>query len=79
VQSNAIDVHVDMYGTKGAALAIYKAMQERGYSTQTWSTHELHPTQSDGFSELDMVNFVFTMDLLNFSCVLPGSEGPACC
>ena len=42
-------------------------MQERAYSTQTWSQHELHPKQSEGFSEVDIVNFVFTMDLLNFS------------
>ncbi|USW57086.1 Putative queuosine salvage protein family [Septoria linicola] len=67
IYSNSIDVHVDMYGTKGAASHIYKAMQERGYSTQTWSAHELHPKPSEGFSEVDIVNFVFTMDLLNFS------------
>lgn len=56
-----------MYGTKAAASSIHKAMQERGYSTQTWSQHELHPSVSDSFSEADLVNFVFTMDLLNFS------------
>ena len=79
IYSNAIDVHVDMYGTKGAAVEIYKAMQERGYSTHTWSTHELHPKSSEGFSEVDIVNFVFTMDLLNFSCVLPISTDAGCC
>ncbi|KAM3424564.1 Queuosine 5'-phosphate N-glycosylase/hydrolase [Cercospora zeina] len=67
IYHNAIDVHVDMYGTKGAASEIYRAMKARGYSTETWSTHELHPKPSEGFAEVDMVNFVFTMDLLNFS------------
>ncbi|PIA89024.1 UPF0553 protein [Cercospora beticola] len=67
IYNNAIDVHVDMHGTKGAAAEIYRAMKARGYSTETWSTHELHPKPSEGFSEVDIVNFVFTMDLLNFS------------
>ncbi|PPJ56604.1 hypothetical protein CBER1_01808 [Cercospora berteroae] len=67
IYNNAIDVHVDMYGTKGAAAEIYRAMKARGYSTETWSTHELHPKPSEGFSEVDIVNFVFAMDLLNFS------------
>ena len=56
-----------MHGTKAAASAIYKAMLERGYSTEAWSQHELHPKPSEGFTEVDIVNFVFTMDLLNFS------------
>ena len=67
VYNNSIDVTIDMYGTQGAAASIYKMMQERNYSTQTWGEHELHPKQSDGFSEVDIVNFIFTMDLLNFS------------
>lgn len=56
-----------MYGTKSAAAAIHKAMTERGYSAQAWSEQELHPQLSDTFSSVDMVNFIFTMDLLNFS------------
>ncbi|TKA35916.1 hypothetical protein B0A54_12363 [Friedmanniomyces endolithicus] len=67
VYNNSIDVAIDMYGTKAAAGSIYQAMQERGYSTQAWSEHELHPKQTEGFSEIDIVNFIFTMDLLNFS------------
>lgn len=67
IYTNAIDVSVDMYGTKGAATSVYSAMQQRGYSTQTWSDHELHPTRSDAFSDIDIVNFIFTLDLLNFS------------
>ena len=69
VYNNAIDVSVDMHGTKAAASSIYSAMQERNYSTQTWSEHELHPTREDGFSDVDLVNFIFTIDLLNFSYV----------
>lgn len=56
-----------MYGTKAAAVEIYRNMQEKGYSTETWSQHELHPKMSEGFDEVGIVNFVFTMDLLNFS------------
>jgi hypothetical protein len=67
VYNNAIDVSIDMYGTRGAAASIYKMMRERGYSTQTWSEHDLHPKQSEGFSDINIVNFIFTMDLLNFS------------
>lgn len=42
-------------------------MHERGYSTEAWAEHELHPKLSDGFTEIELVNFIFTMDLLNFS------------
>lgn len=56
-----------MHGTKAAAAVISKNMQERAYSTETWSQHELHPSAAEGFTEVDLVNFVFTLDLLNFS------------
>ncbi|EME78329.1 uncharacterized protein MYCFIDRAFT_58458 [Pseudocercospora fijiensis CIRAD86] len=76
IYNNAIDVSIDMYGTKAAAESIYQMMQERGYSTETWSQHELHPKMSEGFTELDIVNFVFTMDLQNYSfwSELPSEE-----
>ena len=67
IYNNSIDVFIDMHGTKGAAASIYEAMQHRSYSTRTWGEHELHPMLSEGFSDVDLVNFVFTMDLLNFS------------
>ena len=67
IYNNSIDVSIDMYGTKGAADSVYSAMQQRGYSTQTWGEHDLHPTRREGFSDVDIVNFVFTLDLLNFS------------
>jgi hypothetical protein len=69
IYGNAIDVSIDMYGTKAAAASIFTIMHQRGYSTQAWGEHELHPTQQQGFSDVDIVNFVFTMDLLNFSYV----------
>jgi len=67
VAYNAIDVSISMYGTRDAASHLYNAMCERKYSTQTWSEHELHPKLGVDVDEIGLVNFVFTMDLLNFS------------
>jgi len=64
---HAIDVSIDMYGTRDAASQLYKAMCERNYSTQTWSEHELHPKLGVDLDEVGLLNFIFTMDLLNFS------------
>lgn len=64
---NAIDVAISMYGTRDAAAQLYKAMLERKYSTHTWSEHVLHPKIGVDVDEIGLVNFVFTMDLLNFS------------
>ncbi|KAK2873898.1 hypothetical protein FQN49_002009 [Arthroderma sp. PD_2] len=63
VFDNSIDVALDPKGTKQAAKTIWKMMQEKGYSTETWSEHELHPKAKDEST----VDFIFTMDLLNFS------------
>ncbi|KKY38041.1 putative upf0553 protein c [Diaporthe ampelina] len=63
VYDNSIDVALDMWSCKTAANAIYKQMQEKSYSTATWSEHELHPKAKDEAT----VDFIFTMDLLNFS------------
>lgn len=70
IYNNAIDVSVDMFGTKAAAFEIYRAMQQKNYSREAWSQHDLHPTLGEGFTEVDILNFVFTMDLLNFSYAL---------
>jgi hypothetical protein len=61
--NNSVDVALDMRHTKLAAIEILKQMQEKGYSTKTWSEHELHPKSQDEST----VNFIFTMDILNFS------------
>ena len=60
---NAIDVALDPFKTKGAAETIWRLMQEKQYSTASWSEHELHPKSKDAST----VDFIFTMDLLNFS------------
>lgn len=66
IYGNSIDVALDMYGTLDAAELIFNQMQQRGYSTKSWSEHELHPSSSD-MSDEERLNFIFTVDLLNFS------------
>ncbi|OAQ73202.1 hypothetical protein VFPPC_00976 [Pochonia chlamydosporia 170] len=63
VYDQGIDVAIDMRCTKNAAETIYSQMQEKHYSTATWSEHELHPKAKDEST----LAFIFTMDLLNFS------------
>ena len=63
VFDNAIDVALNPFKTKEAAETIWRLMQEKQYSTATWSEHELHPKAKDERT----VDFIFTMDLLNFS------------
>lgn len=60
---NAIDVAISPDGTRAAAETIWQLMQKKHYSTETWSSHELHPQAKDE----NTVNFIFTMNLLNFS------------
>ncbi|KAK5060104.1 hypothetical protein LTR84_009988 [Exophiala bonariae] len=63
IYDNSIDVAISTAGTKAAAETIWLLMQQKSYSTQTWSEHELHPQAKDEAT----VNFIFTMNLLNFS------------
>ena len=63
VSDNSIDVALDSQGTKAAANTIWTSMQNKGYSSQAWSEHQLHPKAKDQST----VDFIFTMDLLNFS------------
>jgi hypothetical protein len=63
IYNNSVDVALDMRHTKLAAAEILRQMKEQGYSTKTWSEHELHPKSKDEST----VNFIFTMDILNFS------------
>ncbi|KAL1304034.1 hypothetical protein AAFC00_000472 [Neodothiora populina] len=63
IYDNSVDVAVGMQGTKQAAVMIWDQMQSRQYSTHTWSEHELHPKAKDEAT----LNFIFLMDLLNFS------------
>ncbi|KAI9871468.1 MAG: hypothetical protein M1830_002879, partial [Pleopsidium flavum] len=43
IYNNSIDIALDTRGCKVAANTIWTLMQEKEYSTKTWSTHELHP------------------------------------
>ncbi|KAE8152906.1 hypothetical protein BDV25DRAFT_50488 [Aspergillus avenaceus] len=63
VFDNAIDVALSPDKVKEAADTIWRMMQKKSYSTQTWSEHELHPQLKDEST----VDFIFAMDLLNFS------------
>ncbi|KAF2202147.1 hypothetical protein GQ43DRAFT_480112 [Delitschia confertaspora ATCC 74209] len=63
IYNNSTDVALDMRHTKIAAMEILSQMNQREYSTKTWSSHELHPKEKNEST----VNFIFTMDLLNFS------------
>jgi hypothetical protein len=70
IYNNSVDVALDMRHTKIAAAQISQQMQERGYSTKSWSEHALHPKTKDEST----VNFIFILDLLNFSFWSVNSE-----
>lgn len=63
IVDNGIDVALSREHIVKAAEHIYSAMQAKQYSTDTWSIHELHPKAKTR----ETVDFIFTMDLLNFS------------
>ena len=63
IYDNAIDVAIDSAQTKAAANLIWHLMQARSYSVKAWADHELHPKGQDDST----IDFIFTMDLLNFS------------
>jgi hypothetical protein len=63
VFDNSIDVMLDMRSTYAAAEFIWQQTQQRAFGVKNWSEHELHPKSKDEAA----VNFIFTMDLLNFS------------
>ena len=71
IYNSSLDVAIDMKGTKSAASSIWNQMRERKFSAKTWSEHELHPKSKDEST----VDFIFLMDLLNFSFWSDG-EGP---
>ncbi|KAK6353310.1 hypothetical protein TWF696_005282 [Orbilia brochopaga] len=63
IYDNAIDVALDMRSCKDAAETILTCMQHAHYGTETWDGHALHPHSKDQ----EQIDFIFTMDLLNFS------------
>ncbi|KAL2044294.1 hypothetical protein N7G274_002999 [Stereocaulon virgatum] len=70
VYDNSTDVALDMRGTKAAAASVWGMIQEKDYSTRDWSKHELHPKAKNETT----VDFIFIMDLLNFSFWSEGDE-----
>ena len=70
IYDNSTDVALDMRGTKIAASSIWTLINEKQYSTKDWSKNELHPKAKDEST----VDFIFLMDLLNFSFWSDASE-----
>jgi hypothetical protein len=66
IYDNAIDVAISSGGCKAAAEHIYQLMLQKDYSMSTWSTHPMHPKLTKDNKE-ETLNFIFTMNLLNFS------------
>ena len=63
IYDNSTDVAIDMRGTKIAAETTWSLVREKSFSTRAWSKHELHPKAKNE----DTIDFIFLMDLLNFS------------
>lgn len=63
IYNKSIDVAIDSTSIERAATTIYALMRSKKYSTENWSAHDLHPKAKDEAT----LNFIFTMDLLNFS------------
>src|ERR1700712_3798545 len=62
--NNSVDVMLDMRSTQAAAEFVWSQTQIKHFSTKSWTDdNELHPKSKDEAA----VNFIFTMDLLNFS------------
>ncbi|KAL8741886.1 MAG: hypothetical protein Q9190_005565, partial [Brigantiaea leucoxantha] len=64
IYDHSLSVAISSDATKAAAAHIWHLMREKRYSPQTWSSHELHP---DPTTPESTVNFIFLMDLWNFS------------
>lgn len=71
IYDHSIDVALDASNTIKAAEKIWQSMQEKQYSFKSWTAHELHPKAKDEST----VDFIFTMDLLNFCFWVPGEDG----
>ena len=71
IYDNSIDVALDASSTKQAAEKIWQLMQEKQYSFKSWTEHELHPKTKDE----NTIDFIFTLDLLNFCFWIPGEDG----
>jgi hypothetical protein len=76
IHLNSSQVHINLQQIQKVGDWIRDQMLVQDYDKKKWSTHELHPVVEIGKEEL-VVNWIFTVDLLNFSfwtgdvCFLP--------
>jgi len=63
ISHHAHHITLSQTAISSAAQNIYTQMQHSNYTTQTWSSHHLHPQGKNK----ETVDFIFTMDILNFS------------
>lgn len=63
ISQNSTEVFVSEKGCRQAAISIYESMKLQQYSTETWASHPLNPTEKSK----ETVDWIFTVDLLNFS------------
>lgn len=63
VFDNSIDVSLNSQAISATARMLYDQFKNHDFSRNEWSMHELHPKSKDEST----VDFIFTLDLLNFS------------
>lgn len=63
IGDNAEHVIVDKAQCAKVAKDVSSRMKSQKYSPHTWSTHQLNPSSSD----LNVIDWIFTVDTLNFS------------
>ena len=66
IHNNSNQVAINFPEIKHVAEWIRDQMLLQQYDKKKWSTHELHPVVELGEEEM-VVNWIFTIDLLNFS------------
>ena len=68
VADQAIDVFINRDGLYSAASSITQSIKTKPFTTAAWREHELHPNPTESrMNEDEIIRFIFTMDLLNFS------------
>lgn len=64
VAKQAVDVHVVESNLRRAAECVLSGLLSETYSKATWHSHPLHP---NGLTDEGNANWIFTVDLLNYS------------
>ncbi|CAN6636785.1 hypothetical protein TRVA0_016S00518 [Trichomonascus vanleenenianus] len=67
IAQNSDYVKVNDEGCRKAAEEIYAEMKAQNYSMATWSDHPLNPKVEEWKDDRAIVDWIFTIDLLNFS------------